>query len=398
MIEERGNAKASAASVESPVVGVAHRRIGDFVRTLLFVRSAGRCEFDGCNEDLLQHPLTLQEGNFAEMAHIVAFKKAGPRGEEGDRPEDINSGDNLMLLCARCHKQIDDDPVTFPRARLEAAKKEHEARIAHVTAIGPDRRTAVLSFSAPIGGNIVAPASRAQIFKAVLPRYPASKDGLTIDLGDLAGLREGDAFYNVAQQKIDHELDRFFAVGGDSAGAGHVSVFGIAPIPLLIHLGAKLTNKVPSDFYQRHRDTEDWTWKVDGEPVRYSVTLRSEGKPGGPVGLVLALSGSVPREALPEHLQEGAWVYEVTLDGRAPDPTFLRRSEDLDAFRIAYQEALGVIAAKHGLLPKIDIIPAIPAPVAVLVGRERLPKVHPSLRVYDRDHTKGGYVFTIEVT
>ena len=394
MIEEQKNTKDETGEA-SDIVLVPHRKIDQLVRVLLFVRSAGRCEFDGCNEDLLQHPVTLKEGNFAEMAHIVAFKKAGPRGDEGERPAEINSADNLMLLCQRCHKHVDDNEKEFPRARLEAFKREHEDRIAHVTSIGPDRKTAVLSLTAPIGGQAVA-IPRAHVFAAVLPRYPVSKGGLTIDLGDLSGGRESDGFYQVAREKIDRDVDRFFAADGEGSGITHVSVFGLGPIPLLIHLGAKLTNKVPSDLYQRHRDTEDWVWKEDGEPISYTVALRSEGKNGGPVALILALSGSIPTESLPDHLREGAWLYEISLDRRLPEPTFLRRRDDLDAFRVAFQEALGLIAASHGLLKDIDLIPAIPAPVAVLVGRERLPKVHPALRVFDR--TKDGYVFTFEVT
>lgn len=397
MTRAQAKPKAAADDGESPIADIPHRRIDDKVRMQLFARSAGRCEFSGCNEDLLQHPVTLKEGNFAEMAHIVAFKKAGPRGDEGKRPDDINSADNLMLLCQRCHKHVDDHPQEFPRARLEMFKREHEDRIAHVTAIGPERKTAVLSLTAPIGGKVVA-ISRNDVFNAVLPRYPASKGGIRIDLGDLAGGRETDAFYQVARDKIDRDVDRLFANEGEGERVGHVSVFGLAPIPLLVHLGSKLTNKVSADFYQRHRDTENWTWKTDGEPVRYSVKLRSEGKVDGPVVLVLALSGSVPTESLPEHLRDGAWIYELTLDGPAPAPTFLRRRADLDAFRVAFQEVLGLIAETHGLLANIDLIPAIPAPVAVLVGRERLPKVHPSLRVFDFDRTKGGYVFTFEVT
>lgn len=394
MIAEQKDTKGGAGESSDGVV-VPKRTIDPMVRLLLFVRSAGRCEFDGCNEELLQHPVTLREGNFAEMAHIVAFKKAGARGDDGERPEDINSADNLMLLCQRCHKHVDDNEKEFPRARLEAFKHEHEDRIAHVTSIGPDRKTAVLSLTAPIGGQAVA-IPRAHIFAAVLPRYPASKRALTIDLGDLAGGRESDGFYQVARDKIDRDVDRFFAADGEGDRIAHVSVFGFGPIPLLIHLGAKLTNKVPSDLYQRHRDTEDWAWKEDGELIGYTVALRSDGKEGGPVALILALSGSVPTESLPDHLREGAWLYEISLERRVPEPTFLRRREDLDAFRIAFQEALGLIAASHGLLKDIDLIPAIPAPVAVLVGRERLPKVHPSLRVFDR--TKDGYVFTFEVT
>jgi len=394
MIEEQKKTK-DETSDASDIVLVPHRKIDPMVRVLLFVRSAGRCEFDGCNEDLLQHPVTLKEGNFAEMAHIVAFKKAGPRGDEGERPAEINSADNLMLLCQRCHKHVDDNEKEFPRARLETFKREHEDRIAHVTSIGPDRKTAVLSLTAPIGGQAVA-IPRTHVFAAVLPRYPVSKGGLTIDLGDLSGGRESDGFYQVAREKIDRDVDRFFAADGEGSGITHVSVFGLGPIPLLIHLGAKLTNKVPSDLYQRHRDTEDWVWKEDGEPITYTVALRSEGKNGGPVALILALSGSIPTESLPDHLREGAWLYEISLDRRVPEPTFLRRRDDLDAFRVAFQEALGRIAASHGLLKDIDLIPAIPAPVAILVGRERLPKVHPALRVFDR--TKDGYVFAFEVT
>jgi hypothetical protein len=33
---------------------------------------------------------------------------------DGARPEDINSPDNLVLLCAACHKLIDDRPDDYP--------------------------------------------------------------------------------------------------------------------------------------------------------------------------------------------------------------------------------------------------------------------------------------------
>jgi hypothetical protein len=74
-------------------------------------------------------------------------------------------------------------------------------------------------------------------------------------------------------------------------------------------------------------------------------------------------------------------VYELTLDGITPSPAFLSLREDLENFRIAYQGALAEIAKIHGSLKELDLLPAVPAPVAVLCGREALPKVHPALRV-----------------
>src|SRR5258706_16288352 len=76
-------------------------------KLLLAVRAGGRCEFDGCPEYLFEHHVTLREGNFAQLAHIVAFSEVGPRAEAGNRPADVHSLDNLMLLCHRCHKLID---------------------------------------------------------------------------------------------------------------------------------------------------------------------------------------------------------------------------------------------------------------------------------------------------
>src|SRR3989442_13044181 len=69
-LEQGGSGTPSGATAS--VVEVT-RRVSHFTRLLLFVRAGGRCEFDGCNKFLLEHPLTITEGNFAQMAHIVAL-------------------------------------------------------------------------------------------------------------------------------------------------------------------------------------------------------------------------------------------------------------------------------------------------------------------------------------
>jgi SMODS-associated and fused to various effectors sensor domain len=51
----------------------------------------------------------------------------------------------------------------------------------------------------------------------------------------------------------------------------------------------------------------------------------------------------------------------------------------------------------HGLVEAINLFPAVPAPIAVLCGRELLPKVHPRLRVYDYNKNNGGFTFALEV-
>lgn len=386
--------KPEKTEAKSPVQ--ATRSVPSFTKILLFTRAAGRCEFDGCNKNVLEHPLTLRTGNYAQMAHVVAFRPDGPRGGEGVRPPDINSVANLMLLCPQCHKEIDDHPTKYPRARLEGFKREHEARVARLTELGPDRRTSLLVLRAPIGGDQVA-ISPEDMANAISPRYAASKEGAVLDLNELGKIGEVDAYLETGRAAIDAQIDGVFAPRSEASSVGHISVFALGPIPLLIHFGAKLTNKVRAELFQRHRDAEDWIWKIDGDRVRFKYGLVREGAADGPIALLLSLSGSINLDALPEPVKSTGWIYELTLEDRAPDPTFLRLRVELDHFKVAYQEVLGLIASKHGILESIELFPAVPAPIAVLCGRERLPKVHPALRVYDFDRARGGYNYRFQV-
>jgi hypothetical protein len=56
-----------------------------------------------------------------------------------------------------------------------------------------------------------------------------------------------------------------------------------------------------------------------------------------------------------------------------------------------YEEARSLIRRDHAGLKTLHLFPAVPAPVAVLCGRELLPKVDPALIVYDRDKSNGGF-------
>lgn len=384
--------KTSSRSLESPIRKVQQRDLNPKVRLLLMVEAGGRCEFDGCNEYLLEDWLTLTKGNFSEAAHIVAFSPDGPRGNEA-RPADINEPDNLIVLCAIHHKLIDDDPGKHTKTALQEYKRQHERRIRLVTDMGPDRKTSVIIFTAPIRGQHVSIPS-SQIVEAVSPNHPTDRDGFNIDLTNIAD--DSPTFIQTAADNISKKIHDFFSHGGKH-NIQHVSLFALGPISLLTHLGHQLTNKVPLDLYQRHRDTENWTWKSKGKSVNYSFLTHRRCK-GDKVALILSLSGTIHIADLPREVRSTRTIYEITLASpTTPKPTFLRTKKDLENFRLAYQDALGTIIKTHGLIETIDLFPAVPAPIAVLCGRELLPKVHPALRVYDYDKQRNGFTFQLEV-
>jgi hypothetical protein len=393
--DKKTRGKFSKSSL-SPVTSVLTRtrKIKDLTRLLLFVRAGGRCQFDGCNKYLLRHHLTLTEGNFAQIAHIVAFKPEGPRGFSEPRPGDINNIQNLMLLCPQCHKLIDDNPDRYTRKTLAEYKNRHEKRIFHVTGLGPDLKTTIVQLKANIGGQAVAiPAS--QVTEAVAPRYPTDLQGFVIDLTNIHG--DDNAFLQTAMQNIKREVERLYAPGMEIEKTRHISLFAMAPIPLLIYLGHQLGNKIPMDLYQRHRDTEDWRWKKTSRPVTYETRLLQTGTDRSKVGLLLSLSGTIPRKDLPSNIDGSFYLYQIILAGTTPSPTFLRTREDLMRFKDSYQVALRLIMRDHGILRCIHLFPAVPAPIAVLCGRELLPKVDPKLIIYDYNKAKGGFSFALEV-
>lgn len=393
-MQSRQRSKIEEPSPTLPVVKPPSRAISQRSRLILYVRAGGRCEFDGCNRYLLRHTFTRTEGNFAEMAHIYAFRPEGPRGREGFPENKLNDPSNLMLLCGECHKLIDDNPKRYTVKTLKQYKSRHEDRIYRLTGTKPDYQTTVLIFKANIGAQAVD-ISEAEIQEAIAPRYPDDGQALI----DLTSIPDGEdtPFWENAARAIKQCTDRLYAPRVGTQPPHHISLFALAPIPLLTCLGSLLSNKIPVDLFQRHRDTENWTWKTTGEPVNYMITTIRRGSDPSRAALFLSLSGTIHPTMLPPAIDDKFSIYEITLVGIDPNPTYLRLRQDLMNFQRIYQQILGMILKNHPSLQEISLFPAVPAPVAVLCGRELLPKVHPALLVYDLTSDKRGFTPTIRV-
>jgi hypothetical protein len=88
--------------------------------------SAGQCNYPGCNADCIQFLEKTGAVVIGEMAHIIARKQDGPRGES--LMED-NTYNNLILLCPSHHTIIDKAPADFSKETLLKWKEIHESSI-----------------------------------------------------------------------------------------------------------------------------------------------------------------------------------------------------------------------------------------------------------------------------
>ena len=366
-------------------------------RAILWARAAGRCQYAGCNKPLIGDLISgAEDANFGFVAHIVAELATGPRGDAVRSPLLANDVNNLMLMCHVHHKLIDvDDVVGHPEPRLLAMKGAHEQRIEIVTDIGQDRASYVLRYAANIGDH-TSPIPYDDIATAMLPhRYPA--DGRrTIDIA-LLGSAHHDreaAYWDLQRENLRRQFHSKLRDRRDAGEIRHLSVFALAPQPLLMELGRLLCDIASAEVYQLHREPKGWAWPPDGPEMR--LRLREPGHFDGPPALVLALSAPITDARIFQVLGPTAAIWAIEAEGANND--ILKRASDLRAFRALLRATLSAIKTRHGEHALVHVFPAMPVAAAVETGRVWMPKADLSLLIYDQNRKLGGFTETFEIS
>lgn len=382
--------------------GERRRAPSDRTVRAVWAAAAGRCTF--CNRSCLENEELGLAVPFGELAHNVGWGDDSPRGESELTPEQRASAENLLLLCRNCHKPIDDDGVIgfYDSERLLTLKNEHEARIRVLTEIDGSRKACILRVVGDVRNvppaltydAVLSATAAVGLFPTRLP--DAYRNAEEADLRGLAG--EGTSqYYAAAVGKLD-QLTRRVAAGIAMGEISRLAVFGWARIPLLIHLGAQLDDKIETFIFQRQRidDRNAWKWPVvEGAAPDFEYTRIREGDRTS-VALVLNLSGTIRIDELPAEVADHA-VYAV--EPVAPfEPGHSLISSPLALFNFdgTMRRFLATIERVHGKLPAIAVFPAVPVSAAVTVGRTLMPNVSPHLVVYDRNEA-GEFVLALEV-
>jgi hypothetical protein len=366
---------------------MAKTTIPNKVANALWARAGGCCQYRGCSEYLVGDLIAGREdGTFGFLAHIVADSPDGPRGDEVRSALLAKRLDNLMLMCARHHKLIDvDAPDDHPETLLLEMKAEHERRIVRNVAIRPDLASHVVRFSARIAENPALVSTR-EIFDAMRPhRHPAS--GETIDL-ELVGatFRDDEPIYWDTQRlNIGRQFETAIRNRIERQDIRHLSVFALAPQPLLIELGRLLGDIVPAAIHQRHREPATWAWQDDQPALVLNVGEHASG--AGPIALKLAVSADVDDARIRAVLGDDTAIWSITATGAHND--ILRRPEDQANYRRLLRGLFNRIKAVHGQSTPIHVFPVLPASLAVETGRVWMPKADAPLRLYDQNGASG---------
>lgn len=350
----------------------------------LWARAAGRCEFRGCNKLLYKDDLTQQRSNLAVISHIVAYSPDGPRGDPVRSKQLEKDITNLMLTCRNHGKIIDDKAyeAEYPEELLCEFKSEHELRVRILTESKEDAQTYVLLLQVPIESRDFEIDHKAA-FRAILPKYPAEETPITIDLSGLAIPTTSEGFFQVAAQSITERTHDIFRRHASRRHIKNLSVFALAPVPLLIHFGHLLGDIDHLDLYQRHRDSQDWLWKKEEEAKEfYEMLCPLEAVPSRrhKVALLLSVSAPIKHAEVIAALGEEPFVYEIR--AKEPGLDFLTSRRRLEVFGYEARKLLESLCATYDHDCIVHLFAAVPAPVAIEFGR-CIKQYHPPFLIYE---------------
>lgn len=367
--------------------------IPEKVKILLWGKAAGRCQYRGCNDSLYRDDLTQAEFNKSYIAHIVADSPQGPRGH-ATRSEllkrDIN---NLMLLCDTHHRLIDREQVDkHTEDVLIEMKKEHEERMNLITGINYNKKSEIVIYKASIGVNPVVMTYESLREYLVPKYYPASHKATDLSLSNSTSVDSRKSFWELQIENLEDQFRDQILPKLRKSELPHVSLFALAPIPLLIKLGIMLNDIQQIDVRQKRRNPDTWNFEADIDTV-YNLELAAEVKTN--IALKIELSDTITDDRIISVLGEDTSIYSIKIDH--PDNDFVKSRKQIEDFGEKMKEAFREIKRVHGQEAILNIFPAMPVSLAVQLGRVWMPKADLSMTIFDQNRELGGFVKAIDI-
>lgn len=374
------------------------RHIKREVERELWARAAGRCQFKGCNRIVYRSQVTQEKVNASEKAHIYSFSENGPRGRGpyARDPKNINDIGNLLLSCHDCHETIDQDKegLKYSPSLLQEWKKEHEQRILTVTGIAANRKSHVVFYGSNIGEQR-SPLQQEDAMEAMFPeRYPVSRNPTCLSMA-CSHEDNSAAFWETESMHLKRVFEQKIQSLIESDPVKHFSLFSLAPIPLLIQLGALFTDKISVDTYQPIREPKGWHWQEF--PDGFEFVTKMPEKPSGAPVLIISLSDFISHERIKTIMGDNVAIWELTVPEMHIGNDNIRSKAQLSMMRTSMRNLMVQIKKVHGETALLSVFPAMAVSCSVEMGRARMPKADMPWVIYDQNKKVGKFIKTITI-
>jgi hypothetical protein len=297
-----------------------------------------------------------------EAAHIVAAADDGPRGRKWE-PRRIHGYENLILLCAHHHSQIDRQTNSHPVEMLRAWKAEHEAWVAAVLAPRPE---------VPWTALVQDPAGRVDAEEAARALGPGN---CVTERVEVSGDCQAQG-WDEAARRVWRTVE--LAAARTPAERRRFAVFSTGRIPLAVQLGYALGDRARVETMHYDRDRGSWAWGEDTGCAGEATLRVGEGRgeeAGNEANLVVSLSARVDPEDVPPR------GVEIEISTAEPSVRWLRERRQLKELARVYERALAAIRERR--CRRIHLYYAGPAAGAVELGRAYNPRMNPAMEIYE---------------
>jgi len=220
---------------------------------------------------------------------------------------------------------------------------------------------------------------------------PKSRRTAGFDFVEIAPLRTTLAEqYDLDWAALQEVQEQLFAekLRPHLEGRQQMAYFGLAPIPLAIHLGYRVQSTVKIDVYQRHHDRQDWSWTPSGrastrsflEPIR--LPERGSSAPG-----VVVIRVSTSARIAPEDTEAVVpqCLAAVDIAIISPHPDALETREALDTVVAEFSRTLTQLHTLFPNLTAIHLFAAVPVGLAFRLGSRINPTMNPEVVTYQFD-------------
>ena len=163
------------------------------------------------------------------------------------------------------------------------------------------------------------------------------------------------------------------------------SVFSLAPIPLVIHLGFLLSDRVEVRCFQFNRETASWSWPV-AEEGRFDNNIQVSGLPSeairdeAEVSIVVSLSADISSVDVEDAAPSS--MIRINIFVENPDVMWLRSPRQLSTLAQVFRATLAAIRSKVPRCTRIHLFYAGPTGGCIVLGQQINPRMNPPVELY----------------
>jgi len=236
----------------------------------------------------------------------------------------------------------------------------------------------------PVHEAIADAEMRAALEDATMPAIPVKIEPARFALAETVHANWGD-LRRAQAELFEKKLRPLLEEHPDY----EIAYFGLAPVPLAIHLGHLVDRWRRSHAYQRHHKEHVWRWRPEGETPTINVT--TQGLPQDIVrsddDVVVRVSVTAPVD--PVETGKVVTLTSAEIDVTVPEPgeDVLKARSDLEAVAAKVKEALDRLKTHRPNARYVHLFAAVPVGLAFRLGTLVSATQHHRVQTYQYFHS-----------